>query len=216
MEIKTSFNLVPFEKLGAIKNNELYHLREFEIPLVPFNEILYTYYQGNLTAFKIIYWAKVNCYNELWYLIEFPNQERVWLYGFINKEHPIYKFKDDFINDRINNTSRNIKIKFHKTGHIKVLSSHFVDNGNLYVTESNLKYVIGTNDIMYIGLSHREDRMYFNRREDCMQYLLNGMKVIDFAPIHQPTLFDTDDTFIQKSITRTIKIVEITSKKQML
>lgn len=216
--IKSTFNLESFEKLGA-KGNTLYTtLEKVYIPSIPFNEILYTFYEGKLTAFKVLYWEKFNCTDMLNYLIEFPNQKRVWLKGFINGTHPIYKTKEDYIEETITNNKRRLKVNFEpiNTNKYTIASSYYISQGEICVKYSNFKYVVGNDKDIFIGLEHvsyGNGTKYFNNREECMHSLLNGLEMVDFAPKQQPTLFDFDDEFVSKQ--QTIKI-EVTIKQQTI
>lgn len=215
MEIKATFNLESFKKIGATSNNHFTDLGSIYIPSIPFNEILYTFYQGKLTAFKVLYWERLFGCNMLNYLIEFPNQKRIWLKGFINQSHPIYKSKEDYINETITNKETRLNVKFNEIILNKqIKSSYYISQGEICVKATNMKYVIGNDKDIFIGLEHISNRIgtqYFNSREECMQSLLNDLEIVEFTP--QPTLFDFDENFISKSVTKTIKILEITINK---
>ena len=191
-QVKFTFNSSLFEKLSLPKYNAInFNLRN-SIPNIEFNKTYYTYYNNELTAFKLYvcsFGLTSLGYGKSMFLIVLPN-ETMW----VNSDwfnQPIFESVEHYINCVENGTTPKVEwISLNSFPEIKAFSnkydevliefkkSFYAKNGVIKNTESFIDSIFISKDIITFILRHpNTSEQFFETYDECKASLLNNLNV---------------------------------------
>ena len=185
------------------QHNEFSSKKEFPM-MIKFNKTYYKYIDEKLTAFRILAYTindKYNNSNDLYYLVQFPNQAPQWINNFITYESKIYASADDYILSGGTNYIQHNWVPMFQclnlVNKIKNYSNWYFFNQDFYTIKNgavcvSLKgaycaYLLVTENgcLAYIPKdscqNHWGEQNIYLNKSDAMKVLLNGMEIVDFA-----------------------------------
>ena len=187
-----TFDLSIFNGIPAFSDcaqNKTVIQREIKTPkAIIFNRVLYKVVDQKIMAFKILAWAKtLDSYitgHELSYLVQFPGEPPRWIKKFA--DYSVATSVEDLVNGRFIDLHSHglIELADFRESHIYsdycFKKSYKMMDGAVHTAKSVIKYLMGTEDGIFIGLSHPYEDC-FETREQAIASKYDGMEVVDFA-----------------------------------
>ena len=198
VKINCTFDSVSFKGLNIPSFDDTTFSSMVVIPNIKLNKTYYTYYNNALTAFKVlaISFDKTHFSIRKWYLISRPNEIPTWE----NADwfdRPIFNDLNDYVLNLNNHSKPKIETcrldvlypeiqlcgASHDKSIIRFNKTFFNDNGIIKNTDSVIKHILITKDVITFHLSHSKygtNKKYFETYDECKESMLNNLIVKSF------------------------------------
>lgn len=212
MKPTTTFDLSLFTTLNAptfgnfaVKTHRTYPIGDI------FNKTFYKVHDDKIKAFKVLAWALREDYT-IYYLIQFPNEVPQWIANFMC--NGVFSSVENLINGKslgsneIKRFNAFYEMPVGEDDSVRFNNSFYMNKRDslVYQTSSAIRYILGTDNGVFIGLQH-SSLEHKCSREEVIASTYNNMDVIEFA--EPPTIEIKIEVIPQKEfVVRKLKLVQ--------
>ena len=213
MKPTTTFDLSLFRTLNAPTFGTFAVKTRFTFPIGDiFNKTFYKVHDDKIKAFKVLAWA-LGENHTIHYLIQFPNEVPQWIANFMY--NGVFSSVENLINGKSlgSNEIKRYNVFYElppalEDDSVRFQNSFYINKQDslVYQTSSVIRYILGTDKGVFIGLQHSSHEHKCSR-EEVIASTYNNMDVIEFA---EPTTIEIKiEVMPQKEfVARKLKLVQ--------
>ena len=209
MKTNVTFNSQKFETLNVPQLN-LTHIKHFKLPNLKLNTTYYKLKENSLQAFRILaialnssMYGTYQLNRFVSYLVQLPNKEPIWVNNFITENSIVFENYDKYISYMQGDKNVNVTKSdnwYSSQNHIQELNNYDYRTDTIKSSwcinkntkqpcakDTKIKYFLLLENSLEICLKHEEEfyltkgETFFNTKEECIAYHLNGFTIDDFA-----------------------------------